>query len=167
MANSIIKSFKHSFADLQICRFRNSRVAGQSLFEVVFAVGMSALIITAVVILATNAIANSTFSKNKSLAGRFTQEAVEWLRGQRDTDWEAFYTNAQISPRCLPSLAWNLTGPCGESDTINSNSNFKREADFSLIGPENVEAKVKVYWEDGRGLHEVSTVTNFTDWRRQ
>ena len=56
---------------------------GQSLFEVVFAVAVSALIITAIVILAGNAVSNSTFSRNKALAGRFVQEAIEWLRKER------------------------------------------------------------------------------------
>lgn len=146
---------------------------GQSLFEVVFAVGMSALIITTIVTLASNAISNSTFSKNKALAGRFTQEAVEWLRGERDTDWDNFYLNAATSPWCLPSLNWNTPGACDESESIPENDNFKRELSFNSVDPTNcdsitcVEAKVKVYWQDGRGLHEVSTVTNFTDWRRK
>lgn len=140
---------------------------GQSLFEVVFAIGVSALIITAVVVLASNAVANSTFSKNKALAGRFTQEAVEWLRSERDSDWDTFYANAALTSRCLPSLDWSQQGPCGPSDTLTANENFKREATFSVVDISNVEVKVRVYWEDGRGLHEVSTVTNFTDWRRQ
>ena len=142
-------------------------MAGQSLFEVVFAIGMSALIITAIVVLATNSVANSTFSKNKALAGRFAQESIEWLRGQRDVDWDLFYSNTSVSPRCLPELNWNLSGPCGDTDTITSNTNFKRELSFTQVDSGNVEAKVKVFWSDGRGLHEVSTVTNFTDWRRQ
>lgn len=140
---------------------------GQSLFEVVFAIGASALIITAVVILATNAVSNSTFSKNEALAGRLTGETVEWLRGQRDADWDTFYANTAITPRCLPTLSWNLTGGCGEGDTISSNTNFRRELLLTHIDTQNVEVKVRVYWEDGRGVHEISTVTNFTDWRRQ
>lgn len=146
-----------------------SGVRGQSLFEVMFAIGMSALIITSIVVLAGNAISNSTFSRNKALAGRFTQEAIEWLRSQRDTDWEAFLDKASTSTWCLPSLDWSSAkiGVCGDGDVISSNSNFKRELNFIVVDSGNVESKAKVYWQDGKGFHEVSTVTNFTDWRRQ
>lgn len=142
---------------------------GQSLFEVVFAIGISALIITAIVILATKAVSNSTFSKNKALAGRFTQETSEWLRGQRDANWDDLAEKAQTPTWCLPSLDWGLAkvGICGATDTISSNSNFSRELNFIVIDAQNIESKVKVYWQDGQGLHEVSTVTNYTDWRRQ
>lgn len=142
---------------------------GQSLFEVVFAVGMSALIITAVVVLAANALSNSTFSKNKALAGRFTQEAVEWLRSQRDENWDNFYTRTLTTTWCLPDVDWAeaKVGICGVADTILANSNFRREVNFTEIDASNIETKIKVYWEDGRGLHETSTITNFTDWRRQ
>lgn len=141
---------------------------GQSLFEVVFAVGISALIITAIVALATNSIANSTFSRNSALAGRFVQESIEWLRGQRDSDWELFLDRAQVTTWCLPSLDWNsaLVGTCADA-TILTNSIFKREINFTVVDVGNIELKAKVYWTDGKGLHEVSAVTNFTDWRRQ
>lgn len=150
---------------------------GQSLFEVVFAIGVSALIITGIVILAANAVSNSTFSKNKTLAGRFTQETVEWLRGERDADWDTFYSYSAYSypetPEtgiwCLPSLDWSLAkvGLCGDSDTIPANTIFYREINFTQIDIGNVESKVVVYWYDGKGFHQVSTVTNFTDWRRK
>ena len=150
-------------------KFQIKTQAGQSLFEVVFAIGMSALIITAVVILGANAVANSTFSKNKALAGRFTQETVEWLRSQRDADWEAFAGYTGIQKRCLPELDWDSAIPngCGESDIIVTNANFKRELTLTQIDSANIQVKVRVYWTDGRGIHENSTVTNFTDWRRQ
>ncbi len=143
--------------------------AGQSLFEVVFAIGVSALIIITITVLAADSISNSTFSKNKALAGRFVGETVEWLRGQRDADWDTFYSYSATNTWCLPSLDWASAkvGACGDSDTISSNSNFKRELNFIGIDSGNVESKVRVYWQDGKGLHEVSTVTNFTDWRRQ
>lgn len=146
-----------------------NRQKGQSLFEVVFAIGMSALIIITIVVLAGNSVSNSTFSKNKTLAGRFVQEATELLRGERDTNWDNFYSDAATPKWCLPSSNWSSALPraCNATDTITSNSNFKREVEFNRVDSGNVEAKIRVFWQDGRGLHEVSSVTNFTDWRRQ
>lgn len=142
---------------------------GQSLFEVVFAIGISALVIITVVVLAANSVANSTFSKNKALAGRFVQEATELLRGERDADWDNFYSDAATGTWCLPSSEWSSALPrsCGDNDTLSANPIFKREIEFVRVDSGNVKTTIRVFWQDGRGLHEVSSVTNFTDWRRQ
>ena len=68
--------------------------SGQSLFELVVAIAISALIIVAMVSLAVNSIQNSNFAKNKALASSYAQEAMEWLRGQRDSGVDAFISKA-------------------------------------------------------------------------
>src|SRR4030043_2346790 len=79
---------------------------GQSLFEIVLALAIATLIVVALVALASSAIRNSTFAKNKALATRYSQEATEWLRGERDTNWDIFATKALTPTWCLPSLSW-------------------------------------------------------------
>lgn len=140
---------------------------GQSLFEVVLSLAVVTLIIVALVALTSTSIRNANFSRNKSLATRFTQEAIEWLRGERDGDWDAFATRA-LTPWCLKSLDWNdaKVGGCGSTDLI-SGTIFSREVTFSIIDAVNIDTEVKVYWQDAQGLHEVKTVTTFTDWRAQ
>ena len=59
---------------------------GQSLFEAVVALAISALIIVAVVALVASSIRNASFSRNVTLASRYAQQATEWLRGQRDAN---------------------------------------------------------------------------------
>lgn len=146
---------------------------GQSLFEVVLALAISVLIIVALVALAASAIRNTTFSKNKTLATRYSQEATEWLRGERDADWTVFYTRAANPLYCLKSLSWAeaTIGACTAGQEIDSTP-FKREVGFDrtvvVVGglPKNVvETEIKVYWQDAQGIHEVKSVTNFTDWR--
>jgi len=141
---------------------------GQSLFEVLLALAVAALVIIAIVALATTSIRNANFSRNQSLTTRCTQEAIEWLRGQRDEDWDAFAIRALTSPWCLKSLSWTDTvvGGCGSSDFI-SDTIFKREISFTILDASNIDTEVKVYWEDARGLHETKTITTFTDWREQ
>jgi Tfp pilus assembly protein PilV len=141
---------------------------GQSLFEVVLALGLSTLIIVALVALASNSIRNAAYSRNKTYATRYTQEATEWLRGQRDADWEVFSTNFLFCPilphvQCLDTLAWGNCSTCGETEFVDNI--FKREISFSEIEVDSVTVEVKTYWTDSQGMHEVRSNTILTDWR--
>ena len=145
---------------------RNCHLSGQSLFEVVLALGLIAMIIVTVVSLASVSIRNSSFSRYKSLATRYSQETLEWLRGERDSGWTTFVTHAQTPTFCFPSLSWALAkvGVCGADDKI-SGTPLKREIGFTIIDLENIETSVKVYWTDAQGYHESKSVTDFTNWR--
>lgn len=74
---------------------------GQSLFELVVAIGIVGLVLVAIVSVATISVRNTTFSKEQSLASRYTQQAMEWLRGQRDTDWDDFKGRGSASGTTL------------------------------------------------------------------
>jgi Tfp pilus assembly protein PilV len=141
---------------------------GQSLFEVILSLAVITLIIVTLIFLASYSIRNANFSRNKTLASRYAQEAIEWLRGQRDEDFDAFATRALTSQYCLPSLSWTEAsiGTCGSSDNI-SGTPLKREILFSTVTADNIETQVIVYWEDAQGEHVVKTITNLTDWVSQ
>lgn len=143
------------------------------MFEVVIAIFIMALVIVGVVILATNSIANSSFSKNKTLAGKYSQEAIEWLRGQRDSGMTQFRTKVAGSPYCFDTLTWN-TGSCGSEEyVLDSSLNktvFKRNVTLTETQPGGknvIEATVVVSWDDSKGSHESRLVTNFTDIRER
>lgn len=142
---------------------------GQSLFEVVVALAVITLIIVAIVNLATNSIRNSDFSRDKTLATRYSQQALEWLRGQRDSDFTTFSNNALTTIWCFSTLAWNSVGPCGTSQVI-SGTIFRREGYFTtnqIGGKTVIQATIRVYWSDAAGDHEVRSSTDLTDWRQQ
>lgn len=142
---------------------------GQSLFEVVVALAVSALVIVALVSLVSSSIRNATFSKNKASATNYTQEATEWLRGQRDENVSDFIDKTLTSSWCLNNLDWNAPGAC-PSQAVISGTIFKRQAGFTtnvLGGKEIVEATIIVSWEDAQGTHAVESITNFSDWRER
>src|SRR3989304_3557712 len=87
---------------------------GQSFFEVVLALALVSIILIALVTLATISVRSATFSRNKNLATRFSQEAIEWLRGQRDTGWSDFFARSSPSGAtwCLSTLNWSHPGDC-------------------------------------------------------
>jgi Tfp pilus assembly protein PilV len=147
----------------------NSSLRGQSLFEVVVALAVSALIIVALVSVVSNSIQNSTFSKNKALAATYAQEATEWLRGQRDSDTAAFGSNVLTPIWCFQNLNWNTPGACTDDSKINGTP-FIRQGTFVVdtsSGKTIVQTDVTVSWTDSQGLHQVTSATNFSDWRER
>jgi type II secretory pathway pseudopilin PulG len=152
--------------------------SGQSLFELVVAIGISALVIVVLVSLTSNALQNAVFSKNESSAGTYAQEATEWLRGQRDADDATFESHVSSSfnvARCFNNepLDWTGIAPCNTGSKI-SGTPFVRQITFIEFTPvingvtkDIVEADVTVSWTDSKGVHEVTNATDFSDWRQR
>ena len=146
---------------------------GQSLFEVIVALGVTGLVLLALVAVATISIRNSTFSKNITLATRHSQEAIEWLRAEKTSDWISFANHVNASSHyCLPSLTWSypVSSNCPVSQVIPSTI-FIRRADFSGPSDSNgdgrgdtVTAIVSTSWTDSKGLHDARSSTIFTSW---
>jgi Tfp pilus assembly protein FimT len=147
---------------------------GQSLFELVIAIGISALIIVVLVSLVSKTLANASFSKNETLAGRYAQAATEWLRGQRDNRIDTFMTNRLTPDWCLKDsvltdASWSKNGVCNANDFI-TGTPFIRQVSFSskLVSAKTiVQADVKVSWTDSTGVHIVTSATQFSDWRER
>ncbi|HLD92135.1 MAG TPA: hypothetical protein VI795_01925 [Patescibacteria group bacterium] len=148
-------------------------IKGQSLFEVILAIFIITLIVVAVVILSTNSISNSLASRNKTLASKYTQEAIEWLRKQKESDYIDFKEKATPGfTYCLiATLNWNRPAVCGPGQTIDANSIFRREVSFSkeedVIDKYIIIADVVTYWDDSKGRHEARSITYFSDAREQ
>lgn len=144
--------------------------AGQSLFEVVLALGVITAIIVGVVSLTANSIRNSVYSRNKTLATRYASEATEWLRSQRDVlGFDYFKTRAQPGTHCLKNLVWTGVGNCTSGDKIAGTSLFRDVAFTNNLVDQKtiIEVDIRVYWHDAQGDHEVVSATNFSDWRQR
>ncbi len=144
----------------------NKNILGQSLFEVVVAIGIVSAILVGVMSLATHSISNSTFSREQALAQTYTQEAVEWLRGQRDADWDTFIGHASSTGTawCLQTLSWDNSGACGVSETI-SGTNFRRQVELSIISMDEIEVVVGTSWEGKGGQHKSEVTTKLNNWK--
>lgn len=148
-------------------RRNNSNKLGQSMFELLVAVFVIGITLTALVSLVSTSLRNTGFSRERTTAGNYTQEAVEWLRRERDADWGTFTSRASASGTtyCLNALAWGENS-CG-SGTI-PETPFTREVVLiynSAADPNRVEARVTTTWTDSQGSHESSVNTYFTNWR--
>lgn len=149
------------------------RSGGQSLFEVVFAMGIAVIIMLGIVSLASVSIRNSSTSRDRTLATRYAQEAIEWVRSFRDTNsWiglQAYSGNpakvwcVMTSPPAWPDLADE--GACDTDDYILS-TKFKREVALVDIDSFTIEVTVTISWHDTQGDHVIQQGTRLTDWQR-
>jgi len=148
--------------------------SGQTLFELLMAIAVGSIVITALVAITTLSIRNASFAKQNAQATRYSQEAIEWLREERDKDWTSFLGKSSDTTQyyCLTSLSWPQTGNCTSTQYI-TNTIFKRE--ISLIsrnldgnpGNETVEAIVTVVWVDSLGSHTSTLSTQLTNWETE
>lgn len=133
------------------------RTKGQSLFEVVFALAISALIIITIVSLANKSLGNTNNSTDRALATRYAQQMTECLREKRDTSWDEFVTlaNTSCNSFTLPSqfTSKTITFTCSPSNCSSPNS------------VDTVTADIEITWQDGTGKHQVRSITRFTEWR--
>lgn len=138
-----------------------SNNSGQSMFEVVIAIFIISMIIVGVVSLSTFSLSNSIFSRNKTLAGKYSQEAIEWLRSEREKDFAVFKTNA-VGTQCLNTLSLT-TPPCQLINNL-----FKRQVNFTVTdNPTIIKAEVITSWDDSKGSHQATSTTEFTDIRER
>lgn len=141
---------------------------GQSLFEVVVAIGLIGIALVAVVGLLVQGQKNSTSSKDKSAGARAVIQVSEWLRSQRDTDWDTFRTKASTNGTtyCLNSMAW-VPGTCSANST---DQPFAKEVTLTsttnAAKPSCVEVKatIKIIWI-GSGNTTDTTNYVFTNWK--
>ncbi len=139
---------------------------GQSLFEVVVAIGIVSAILVGIMSLAAHSLSNATFSRDQAMAQTYNQEALEWLRGERDKDWAAFagYSSYSGADWCLQTLGWDNSGFCSSTETI-PGTNFRRQVQLSSVSTDEIMVTVSTYWEGRGGLHKAQTYTKLNNWQ--
>ncbi len=157
--------------------------AGQTLVEILIALGIAISIITSMTVVVTSAINNTTYGKNQNFATEYAQEGMEIVKQMQINNYQTFST---LSGRyCLAqtcSTVSTSTGTCGLnsggtgvncSPNVNNNT-FIRQID--ILAPRSVQAKcfntiqatVSVLWTDGKCLqgtycHTEQLVSCFSD----
>lgn len=138
-------------------------VKAQTIVELLVALGIASLVIIAIVAAVITSVANVTFSRKQGEATRLAREVMEWLRQERDQDWNAFFVRSGQT-WCLTTISWSKNRACGEADKI-TETDLSREVRLVTISETVVEATVVVFWFDSKGRHEARLSSRFTDWR--
>ena len=139
---------------------------GQTLIELLMALGAGVLIVVAIVGGVVMEGKNSQFAKNQNLATRYAQEGIELIRSQRDKlNWSAFYANYSGKPQCIDN-GGNFTLMSGNCTPNVGNNFFTRSATFTDSAQTgiNLSITVTVSWQDSSGTHRSSQTTVLTSW---
>jgi hypothetical protein len=162
---------------LSIKNMKMLKNSGQSLFEVVLAVDLVAVILVGLISAVTVGLANAQFSRNKAQATKYAQEAVEWLRSQRDGSWPTFYAKAGSLPLglkyCLDAdlsslAAFPTSGSCASQGAGPINDQFKlfyREVSLLPTAVGHVGINITVTWAQGARTTDVVIPTYLTQWK--
>lgn len=137
------------------------RTSGQSMLEVVAAVTVAGMLVMGLVAGLTWALKVSRDARARSRANKFSQEALELVRRERDSNWTAFYARRGLS-YCMDASG-SQTLKSGTCPTNLDGNTYSRTLDYSwLTAPDRMQVIVSVTW----GTQASSKlVTEFTKWR--
>lgn len=121
--------------------------SGQTLIEVLVALGIVSVIVTALVSIVVTSMSNAQLSKNQNQALQYSQEGMEVVRGLRDSDYVAFRN--YNSTFCLGKGSVVLGADCVNPNIDNF---FLRKVTIVQSGcsPNVARVLVNVSWADGK-----------------
>lgn len=135
---------------------------GQTLIEVLLALGTAVVVLSATVVAVISALNNAQFSKNQNLATQYAQQGMEIMRKMRDSNW-AMFSLLSTDQYCLDQNSTELSGRnrtiqgcAGGSSSNGQNIGiFARrvdiEKDSSLCGGSNqTKITVLVSWSSNK-----------------
>jgi len=149
-------------------------ISGFSLIEVlVFVSILTVFFIIAAAIMGTS-LRNMKANEHKILATHYAEELQEWLKGQKEADWQEFLTNAgQKSGDCFnqAEIAWATADTaCSFNGMVGSDGPkiFKRRVTFDPGSPAltdtEVAVSIAVEWQDLGVGYSVPLNSVFTLW---
>lgn len=145
----------------------NASQQGQTLLELVIAIGVVAIIITGLVIAATSSLRYGQESRLRSTAVKYAQEGLELARQIRDTqssDTFLSYSGIGTQVWCLDHAAtWTKDTGTG-CPPIATGSPFVRSVTFTWNNP-IMSVTSKVSWSLGDTQTSTQLQTYLTQWR--
>jgi len=129
---------------------------GFSLMEVLIFVSILGLFFVAAASVTTYLISTLKSNEYKTIASHYAEEALEWIRSQKEGDWAEFVTKDTSAgggtSYCLKTLdAWPAEGSCSPADVFGNPTIFKREAIIKKIATTpitQVDIQVTVSWQE-------------------
>lgn len=120
---------------------------GQTLIEVLVALGIIAVVATAIGGVVITSQGNASFGKNNNLASQYANEGLEIIRSMRDSDYSYFRSIASGS-YCLDKGKNDLGANCFSANV----DGFLRKINITQNGCSTNVAKVEavVSWQDSK-----------------
>lgn len=153
----------------------HQRERGQTLIEVIIAIGLVVLVLITLVSALTLAIRNNQFARDQVLARNRTRESLEWVRSVREQmGWDAFYTmisnDGSPAVYCLTALPTDIASitslpnqPCSSTEVV-SGTKYIRTMTMTLTSAEEIEIVVTVTWTEGGKDHQSMSTLIVRKW---
>lgn len=145
---------------------------GQTLVEIVVIIGVVLLMVTGLIAGATASLKAANFSRAKSIAAKYAQEAIEVTRKLRDTNWDTFQTYGTAGGKlwCLNKdniwLDAATTGGVCQPNVADSYVSYTRSVNLTWNDVTSImKTDIEVSWMDGTKKFSVALSSYFTKWR--
>lgn len=141
---------------------------GQSLIEVLVAIGAMSLLMVSLLSLVVMSLKNSRVAKNRARAVSLAQEGVELMRSYRDYSFSALNSSVRSQAYQL-SPNWTVTdGLSIDCDATNYEINdlFSRCVQVQADGSSGVNVVVSLYWLEGATVKQIDQLTKLSSWER-
>ncbi len=163
----------------RVSRNLGNSTRGQSIIEVVIAIGIVSLVMTALVSLVAVSVKNAGEAKAKAVATQYTQDALEFFRQERILlGWDTFLQTVQnrgssvtycldILPATPTAFAALPSAACNSTQFVDSKQLFQRQATAVIAtvgGKKQMTVTVTVTWQDGAMNRQSSAVIVFNGW---
>lgn len=132
-----------------------------TLIEVLVFVTIISLVFVTSLAVATFALRTMMFNQHKIIATHYAEEGMEWIKSEKEADWNAFKTldtsGGWGTVYCITTPDTAKQGNCDGSYHLGNPNIFLREMALTNKGtPVNqVDVTIRVYWPEGTFNGEV------------
>ena len=148
---------------------------GFSLVEVMVFVSILGVFFITAISVSIYTLRDMRTSQNRVFATKYAQDMVEWLKSEKETNWDTFYNNATaMNGTCKQfnkadidwvNIADCTSGPRESIGVINDLGIFTRKVTFTTNASPSVKVHVDVIWSDSRQSYSVPLDTVFVPWQ--
>jgi hypothetical protein len=138
--------------------------SGQSLVEVIIAVGAMSLLMVALLALVSLSIRSNRLSQSRAEAVALAEEGIELMRAYRDLSWTDLYDKDGNNYGLEKN--WTVESDFVSCPVINNIDDFFiRCVDISNIGG-TINIKVTVSWQEGSQIMSTKQTSQLSLWER-
>lgn len=127
---------------------------GFSLVEILIFIAILSVVLVASVSVTTFFFKTTSVNQHKILASHYADEALEWIKSEKETDWNIFINRGSLngSTYCLVTLNWSTPGTCNGNQFLNNiflveGTLTNRDDGTGVV--DRTYVKVKIYWQEG------------------
>ena len=144
--------------------------SGFSLIEVLIFISILSIFFVAAISVSVTSLRNMKINEHKIIATRYSQELLDWIRAEREENWDAFH-NKSIGTYCFNELvlsSWpdNMESclESGSEYSLGSGIQYKRETNLSQISDTQVKINIITEWQELGNTYSVPINTVVAIW---